>query len=401
MMHLSYLSKLQAVCYSFFAIFVIGFTVKLFLNSLDVVDITMMFLCVSMVIVFKLNHSSLKNSMNKAIAILNDAVKGNLENRILYINDKGEAGVIAHQINNLLDQVETFMREMTTSIEFARKNEFFRKFNTTGLNAAFEFTGKKLNDSIDIMNQNHLIQMRVQLNMDLMRVKKNNEQLQSLNASFQNYSNALENISEKITSATKMSIELVQESQRVGDQLQGLNQLIVNNVNSSHSLEKRAKEIANVIHFISDISEQTNLLALNAAIEAARAGEHGKGFSAVADEIKKLAKGTQKATIAIKTSVGILQQESMDISTDSESIRNVASAFSELMYTFNARMLKLNNTNEIVEKDIENIKNRIFVNLAMIDHILFKENAYTSISVDKSIENFALHNKCRFENDFS
>ena len=117
-------------------------------------------------------------------------------------------------------------------------------------------------------------------------------------------------------------------------------------------LQQNADEITTVTRFIGDIAEKTNLLALNAAIEAARAGEHGRGFSVVADEIRKLATQTQESTETISQTVKKLtdlsgQATESVISTQGrtnqtvDSLGNVLEFISNIQSTFD-QMRELN-----------------------------------------------------------
>jgi len=101
--------------------------------------------------------------------------------------------------------------------------------------------------------------------------------------------------------------------------MQTIAQVVRESADSIGKLAKSADQIGNIIGVINDVADQTNLLALNAAIEAARAGEHGRGFAVVADEVRKLAERTGKATGEITDMIKGIQNETNEAVQSMES----------------------------------------------------------------------------------
>ena len=210
--------------------------------------------------------------------------EGNLRQRIdteRMSND--ETNDLSRWINSFVDNLDAIVGQVIKAADGVEKNSNIMQSR----NQVAHHSANKVNEAIDEM-------------MGLV-----SQQLEDISRASMTAGEMRQAMEEGVEEARRSY-----ESARAGTQT--IRDVVETSAQRVQGLNESTSEIGEIVDVITDITAQTNLLALNAAIEAARAGEHGRGFSVVADEVRRLAARTEAAAQDIGSKIESIQNESGD-----------------------------------------------------------------------------------------
>lgn len=197
--------------------------------------------------------------------------------------------------------------------------------------------------------------------------------------------------------AALVSAETQTTVDSMSEKLVGLAESSSSTAKNVDSLHGQSKKIGEIVELIQQIAAQTHLLSMNAAVEAARAGDQGRGFAVVAKEVQSLSGRTDHATKDITPLVKSIQRESTIVKDSIDELSSQSQAFSDDGRAMAGKMGAALDFARKIEQTISVSALRTFVELAKLDHLVFKFEIYKVFFglSDKTADELAHHTGCR------
>ncbi len=232
-------------------------------------------------------------------AVLKGAKEGEARNLAYRIPEDrtDEFGIIAVSFNHMFEEIHDMTKEIQASADVVGQSA--SQLTETAEQSA-EATQSIAQSITEVAGS-------TQEQMDY--VTKTKEEVDAFSEGVGKSLDTMNTIRSHVEITTQMTQEGGKLVQATVEQMHSIADTVEHSSAVIEKLGERSKEIGAIIDTISGIAEQTNLLALNAAIEAARAGEHGRGFSVVAEEVRKLAEESQEAATKISDLIAAIQKE--------------------------------------------------------------------------------------------